>query len=167
MKKDIRLMRYLILSTAISSFSLILLAFCNELTFEELSETGFQRVPIALIALIFWLFLILAYYLLFQISKHRKQYVKTNPKARKALTQKRIGALTFFSNPAAKLADVIAAVTFVYFLITLFVPNVPAVLSFIGIALFAFAIQMHGVFNGINYKYTVFISKSMERGEKL
>lgn len=149
-KKDARLMKAVILLIALSSFSLCFAAVVNH------DGTAFERFAAIAVGLIFWISLIAGYVILFIISGHRKAYERSLPaeSRRKARSKKqRPGVITFFSSPAAFAADCIMILFFILTLVLMFIPGIIQTLLLICIAVLVFAIQMHSILNGINFKY--------------
>lgn len=157
MKKDIRLMRISVILLLISSFSILLVMFAS------FDGTTFQKILAYLTGVSFWLFLILGYVAFYQVSKHRKVYEKKNPSPAYRKAQKRPGILTFFSDRMAMSMDVIMIISLILSLLFLFIPSLNQNIAIVFIAILIFSIHMHSILNGINYKYTLYLSK--KKGE--
>lgn len=98
--------------------------------------------------IMFWLSLASAYSLMIFVDVKRRNFLKQNKKAKK----KRLpGIIRFFSNPAAKCADIASAVSLLLLIIFSFLTE--SYFNYILLALFAFSFQMHCVLNGENYLY--------------
>ena len=143
-------MRAVIFLLAASSIFLCFAAFGSY------NASSFRALVTAVTAILFWGCLIAGYVLLFIISKHRKEYEKRAPRdkrRREAAKKNRPGIITFFSHPAAVIADIAMIGLFIVIMAFMFIPGIPQSLTIILIAFLVFAIQMHGVLNGVNFKY--------------
>lgn len=150
-------MRAVILLLAASSISLCFAAFGSY------DASAFRAVVAVLVGILFWGCLIGGYVLLFIISKHRKEYEKHAPREKRrrdAAKRNRPGIITFFSNPAAVIADIAMIGLFVVIMAFMFIPGISQTLTIILIAFWVFAIHMHGVLNGVNFKYIEIQSKT-------
>lgn len=152
-------MKFVVISLAISSFSLLLV------NFGDYNGSVFNKVIAVLTGVLFWMFLILGYIALAVISGHRKSYQKRidNPDSNKRSnreTKKRPGIICFFVNPKATVADVVMIISFIINLVFIFIPSVNQVIAVIMIAVFAFAVHMHCILNGVNFRYIAHISKN-------
>ena len=156
LNKDIFLMRTALISLTVSSLSLLLGIFA------DFEGYGFQAALGYIAGALFWLFLAGGYWLLFKLSKRRKEFEKDNPDAPYIKRQKRPGILTFFSNRWAALADLVLPISFIILLLILFIP-LGKVVTFIAASAFALSAHMHSVLNGINFKYILYISKKKRR----
>lgn len=156
-QKDVFLMKTTLTLLTISSLSLLLGIFA------DFNGSGFQKALAYFAGAIFWLCMLFAYLTLRSLSQRRKKYEQKHTDASYIKRQKYPGALTFFSNKWAAIADLILLIFAILILIILFVPSPSTVLTFIIAAIFACALQMHAVLNGINFKYILFISKKKER----
>ena len=144
MKKDIQLMRALIVCITLSSLSLLFALF--------VSSDGVSALTV-IPGIIFWGGLIAGYVMLFVISKHRKAYEKTAPRTERRVKKSRPGIITFFSSPAATVADIVMILSFVLTVVFAFIPGFSQTALLILIAVLALAVQMHCILNGVNYKY--------------
>lgn len=153
MKKDIILMKLVVLFLAISSFSLILVPF------SDYDGSAFNVVTAIIAGVLFWLFLILGYLVFAGIAKHRKVYEKKATSSNKgrlsrADNKKKPGIVCFFSNKFAMIADIVLIASFILTLVmVLFIPQTPQVIQIILISLLLFSLHMHCVLNGINFRY--------------
>lgn len=158
MNKDKTLMKFVVISLAISSFSLLLVMF------GDYNGNALNKAIAVLTGVLFWGFLIIGYVILGIISGHRKTYERKNRAdlGRKANrdANKRPGIICFFSNQKAIIADIVMIVSFIINLIFMFIPSVNQVVAVIFIAIFAFAVHMHCVLNGVNFRYIAHISKN-------
>lgn len=151
LKKDIHLMRAVIVLLAVSSLTLCFVSFGSY------DASAFRAVVTVLLAILFWGCLIAGYVLLYVISKHRKEFERnaSRDKRRKEKAKNnRPGFLRFFSNPAARIADVAMVVLFIVNLVIMFIPGISQTITYIFLALLVFSIHMHGILNGVNFEYT-------------
>ena len=104
--------------------------------------------------LLFFLFLLLGYFMFYRFTQFRKQ--NSDPQKGKP------GIIVFFSNPQAKTADIVMIISFIISMITLIMGQVNGaihanflfnLISVLSSAVFIFAIQMHAILNGVNYRY--------------
>ena len=142
MKNTVKLMKLSLLCIAVSSLSLICVAFA------DFGGNGFQCFAAYFTGVVFWTFLIAGYVLLFTVSKRRKADKSV------ALTDMRPGIICFFTGKKAKIADIAMLVTAVLLLVFLFIPSVSTAVRIIFIALLVLSVQMHCILNGVNYRYT-------------
>ena len=99
-------------------------------------------------ALLFWGGLLSAVVLLVIVNFRRKTD-KTQSKVKK----QRVGVFCFFSNRIAMIFDVLTAVFFIAFVVTMFIPSVSDYISLILVVLFLISAYMHSMLNGVNFKY--------------
>ncbi len=150
LKKDIQLMRTVIVCIALSSLSLLLATFVN--------SDGVSALTV-ISGIIFWGGLIVGYIQLFIISKHRKAYEKNAHHIEKRV-KSRPGIITFFSGPAATVADLAMILFFLLTMVFAFIPGFSQTVLLIFIAVLVFAVQMHCILNGVNFKYIKRLAKS-------
>lgn len=117
-------------------------------------------------ALLCWLFLILAYVMFYRFSKFRKAHEPNG-----FADGQRPGIIVFFSNPEAKKADIVMIVSFVISVALTLIKQIilghdPTFKSYlfetvsvVSFAVFIFALQMHAILNGVNYKYYLTLSE--------
>ena len=93
----------------------------------------------------------------YRFTQFRKQ---NNDHAEK--TKGKPGIIVFFSNPQAKKADIVMIISLIISLVTLIMGQVNGawhanllfnLISVLSSAVFIFAIQMHAILNGVNYRY--------------
>lgn len=99
-------------------------------------------------ASLFWGGLLSAIVLLVIVNLRRKAD-KNKPNDKK----QRVGAFCFFSNKIAMIFDVLTAVFFIAFVVTMFIPSVSDYISLILVVLFLISAYMHSMLNGVNFKY--------------
>lgn len=151
MKKDITLMKMVILLLFMSSFSLILSLF------GDYNGNTFNIIMAYAVGVLFWGGLIAGYALLAVINSHRK-----NCSANKTDTSAgRAGIISFFSDRIAMIFDCAMPVLLILTIVFMFIPFDNPVLTVIVYSLLAFSIHMHCLFNGMNFKYI----KSMKKKE--
>lgn len=143
MNRDILLFRISCISFGVSAFSFVL-SFLGDYRGNAISV-----VFAVIIGVLFWLGLIAGAAFLFIINKHRKKAGGKKTANRK----KHIGAITFFSNRYAMIADIAMAVFLVLTILLGFIPGVAREFAMVSLSFFIFAVYMHCVLNGINYKY--------------
>lgn len=114
--------------------------------------------------LLFFLFLLLGYVMFYRFSSARKQ--NSDPTAKR---NGKPGMIVFFSHPLAKKADIVMIISFVISLVMLIIGQVNDaihgnflfnLISVLSSAVFIFAIQMHAILNGVNYRYYMELKKS-------
>lgn len=99
-------------------------------------------------ALLFWGGLLSAVVLLVIVNFRRK-----TDKTQSNNKKQRVGAFCFFSNRIAMIFDVLTAVFFIAFVVTMFIPSVSDYISLILVVLFLISAYMHSMLNGVNFKY--------------
>ena len=137
---------------ALSSASILLA------TFGDYDGEWYQKVAAVMTGVLFWLFLILGYISFFRLSRSRKAFEAKHPDAVKRKSRKP-GVIVFFSNRYAATADIVMVISLIIFLLSLFVPFL-GTLKLLWLAVLIFAAQMHGILNGINYKYIMYIQQN-------
>ena len=141
MNKTVKLMKLSIILVAISSLSLIGVAFA------DFNANGFRRFIAFFTGVVFWIFLIAGYILLAIVSNRRKV------DKRAKITDKRPGIICFFTSKEAKLADIGMFAAIILSLVFSFVPGIGVTVRIIFIALLVLSVQMHCILNGVNYRY--------------
>ena len=159
LKKDIRLMRAVIILIALSSFSLIFAAF------DDYFESALRAVAMIAAGSVFWICLIAGYSILFLISKHRKEYERTvsrdgvrSDRRRRSSSSKRPGIITFFSGTPATVVDAAMILFLILTLVFAFIPGFDQTVLIILISILVFLVQMHCILNGVNFKYIQTVS---------
>ncbi|MCL2004500.1 MAG: hypothetical protein FWG72_10980 [Oscillospiraceae bacterium] len=112
-------------------------------SFEQKESITFAYI----LAAIFWLGLVLG--IVFQLLVSRTRKRDSNYKDEKGLP-----LLRFFSNRPAKFFDALLIAGVVTLAASFFIGSFPQWLTTAAIFASAFGFEMHGVFNGKNYKYT-------------
>lgn len=141
MKNTVKLMKLSIAFVAISSLSLIGVAFA------DFNGSGFPRFIAYFTGAAFWSFLIAGYVLLAVVSNRRKADKRTK------VTDKRPGILCFFTSKEAKIADIGMFAAILFVLVFSFIPGISVAVRIIFIALLVLSVQMHCILNGVNYRY--------------
>lgn len=141
MKNTVKLMKLSIIFVAVSSLSLIGVAF------SDFNANGIRHFTAYVTGAVFWIFLIVGYILLAIVSNRRKA------DKRAKITDKRPGIICFFTSKEAKIADIGMFAAIVLSLVFSFVPGISAAVRVIFIALLVLSIQMHCILNGVNYRY--------------
>lgn len=156
MTLDIKLIKAVIISLFISSFSL-LLSF-----FGDYSGNAFNIIMAYAVGILFWAGLIVGYVLLLIINSHRKKQMNASKKNTSAVRKSRPGIIVFLSNKYAFIADLTMGVTFILTIVFLFIPLFNYGLAVVFGSVLLFSIHMHCLFNGMNFKYINTLNK---RGE--
>lgn len=153
MKKDIVLMKTVIVLLFISSFSLILSLF------GDYNGNVLNVVMAYAVGVLFWGGLIAGYVLLLIINSHRKKTLvsKTDNSAG------RVGIISFFTNKIAIICDCAIPVLLILMIIFIFFPLNNQVITVIIYSLLVFSLHMHCVFNGLNFKYIKSVKKKESR----
>lgn len=145
------------LMLAISSFSLIGVVF--------LDLDDMFKSPLAyLIASAFWVFLAAGYLTFSRIAASRKKAEKDNPDSSKRA--RRPGIVTFFANPTAAKADVLLGVSLVLTPVLQSIPSVDQKVTVVSFSILIFALHMHCIYNGVNYRYIQDIGIRQKRRER-
>jgi hypothetical protein len=105
-----------------------------------------NQTPFLILGISFWTTFLSSYIILFIINHKRKKKVETTHNI------KNIGFFKINSNRFALIFDVIMVFSLIPIIIMLFVAQSNTLL-YIFSFIFVFSIQMHGVFNGQNFKY--------------
>lgn len=157
MNKEQKLFKSAVLMLFISSFSLIFSIFGNYDT------TAFRKILAISGAVLFWLCLIVGYVFFALISERRKAYERRH-RERGVRPEKKAkpGILCFFSNKFAMIADVTMAISLVATLVFLFAPTLNQNLAVIFVAVLLFSAHMHGILNGVNFKYIESLNRKGE-----
>ena len=125
------------------------------------SQSSIVRVLTYFGGLLFWIFLLVGYFMFSRFSKCRKQQ-KNN---RSVDQDGKPGIIVFFSNPSAKKADIVMIVSLILSLLLMIIKQAikgsdPSFnnflfefISVLSFAVFIFAVQMHAILNGVNYRY--------------
>lgn len=151
-------MRLTLIFLSVSSLSLMLA------TIADFKGDTFKVILAYLAGAVFWLFLILGYVTFFVLSKHRKVYEKTKEKAERSEHRRDVGSrsskrplpgiLRFFSNRYAAVADLAMGIS----IILLFVLRNNQIATIIIVSILVLSVHLHGILNGINFKYTTEIN---------
>lgn len=147
MKKDITLMKLVFISLFVSSFSVILSVFA------DYKASDFRIVLGYIGAVLFWICLIIGYVLLWMISKHRKEFERTNKPAHRFKKSKKPGIIRFLSNKYAMIADVAMVVSLIVTLVFIFIPSLNQNVAVVFVACLIFSVHMHSILNGLNFTY--------------
>lgn len=156
LSKKVQYMKRTILFLLLSSLMLLCALFVD-------TENGIVRALAYIGGLLFWIFLLLGYIMFYRFSKFRKEQQKNN---RSVNQNRKPGIIVFFSNPAAKKADIAMILTLIIW-VPLFIVeetnglnNVLQVISVLSAAAFIFAAQMHAILNGVNYRYYLSLTET-------
>lgn len=153
MKRDIFLFKLMCISFGVSAFSM-LLTFFGDYNGNTVAVTF-----AVLIGVFFWLGLMLGAVLLIIVNQHRKKYI-TN---KKSLSKNKIGAITFYSNRLAAIADIAMVILFILMMAVMFIPYVGQSIAMVLFSFLLFAIYMHCVLNGINFIYIKSINEECKK----
>ena len=141
----------------ISSFSLIFSIFGNYDT------TTFKKIMAITGAVLFWLCLMVGYVIFSLISERRKAYErKHRERGIRPVKKGKPGILCFFSNKYAMIADITMVASFIVTLVFLFAPSLNQNIAVIFVSVLVFAIHMHGILNGVNFKYIESLNRKGE-----
>lgn len=105
-----------------------------------------QKVLTTLCASVFWGFLLAGYGMFWIVNFFRRKQEHTAGK-------RRIGIVTFFRNPPAKLMDCICITGIILLVISAWAEFLQGYLQYIISFLVLFSFHMHCIFNGDTYKY--------------
>lgn len=148
MNKDKKYFRASCVAFAVSALS-ILLTFAA-----DYKGNAIAVVLAVLTGALFWLGIVFGFVFLFAVNGKRKANRRYNePEGT------RIGLLTFFSNPNAKVVDIAMIVLFFLALLSALIPVIGQGVTLVFISLFLLSVYMHGMLNGRNYRYIKTISK--------
>ena len=135
-------MKTIIIMLFISSFS-ILLAFAG-----DYGGKVIYIICAYATGILFWTMLILAYCLFVVLNFKRKKQLKV-----KSSAIKQMGFFRLFSNSYARIFDILLFVFLLLTILFFIVPVFNQALSVIFLSCFLFSLHMHGILNGVNYKY--------------
>lgn len=150
-----RKMLITILLLMISSYSLMLSPAA------DFDSDGFTRILAYMIGIVFWLCLISAYVIFIIVNKERRK----KKRSRNKIKQKP-AALTFFSSKPAAVADIVSVVCIIPTVIIFCGTNaIPQLFQYFIISTLIFAVQMHFILNGKNFR-ELFSPKKTEGGHE-
>lgn len=152
MKKDIFLFKLSFSLFIISAIS-ILLSFFGSYKDGNAAEVFFA----VLTGILFWGGLAAAIVALLILNSHRKSFEHKHRERNKNTFS--IGIITFFSNGAAKIADVIMIALIIIFAAIMFILAVGMSVKIIVFAPMLASIYAHSMLNGMNYKYILKLNK--------
>ena len=109
-------------------------------------QEGGKRAGAYILALAFWLFFIMGLVFLRPVSERRKKDKSYRSKSGTAL-------LRFFSNKPALVFDALLIAGIFVLLLAFIVRAVPGWITLAATFTAVFSLEMHGLFNGENYKY--------------
>lgn len=143
-----------VISIGLSALSL------SFIPFGSFAGSDFQRIIAYIIGIVFWLGIIVGYCLFIIVARTRKKSKKQKllPKTENI----RIGVLSFFKTFPGMIADIVCAISVVALIITVVFGNSSTWIVYVLVSVLIFSIQMHGIFNGINFVYI----KSYKKEEK-
>lgn len=155
LKKDIFLMKLVVVSLFISSFSL-LLSF-----FGSYSGNVFNFIMALMTGILFWIGLIVGYVFLVIVNSHRNRTEKkdTDGMSKSKKQKTKPGIICFLSNKYAAVADVAMVLFLVLSLVFLFIPSLSQGIALVFVSFFLFSLHMHCIFNGVNFRYINSIDK--------
>lgn len=107
---------------------------------------GWQRTLESILAGVFWFGFIMGFVSLRPIDKKRKAENEDIEKSGVTFFQ-------FFANKPAIIFDVLLILCLIITAVSTAVPTLPQILSFGGMFGLVFSLEMHGIFNGRNFKY--------------
>lgn len=167
LSKEKQLMKRTILFLLISCLTLLCAVFVD-------TENGVVRAFTYVGGLLFWIFLLLGYIMFYRFSKYRKSQQKNN---RSVNQDHKPGIIVFFSNPAAKKADIVMILSLIISVVMVLIkqgikgsdPTFNSLLyefvSVLSFALFLFTAQMHAILNGVNYRYYLSLTGKHRRNQ--
>lgn len=100
----------------------------------------------------FWLMLIIGIVTQIIVSVSIKKW-KLQKKGKLKRHLKRIGLISFFSNPIAKVFDILTIIGLIGFVISMLITNATGYVCYIFMAITVFAFSSHCIFNGKNFYY--------------
>lgn len=164
LSKETQYMKRTILFLLISSLMLLCSLFVD-------TENSVVRALTYIGGLLFWIFLLIGYFMFYRFSRFRKSQQKNN----RSVKQKLPGVIVFFSNPQATKADIAMILSLVISVAMMVIKQVikgsdPTfnnflfeLISVLSFAIFIFAIQMHAILNGVNYRYYLSLTETKRR----
>ena len=156
MKKDILLFRFSCVLFGISSFS-ILLSIIGDYKGDSIAV-----LFAILTGILFWSGLILGVVSILLVNQHRKRFEK-----RKSINyrkkQHRVGAISFFNNKPAAIADIALVVLLIIILAAMFIPVISQNITIIFLAFLLLSVYMHCMLNGVNFIYIKSIEEECKK----
>lgn len=159
-KKSIEIIMIIVFS-AISALALLCIPFVN------VNSNGINGAFGYVVAVLFWLGIILETVFFAKLNHKRKQTkLQTKDDKATAKAKHRCGLVSFFSNTKAVVFDILllVAIVFIAIIIIFKILNVWVVMS--SLAVGYFSLQMHCLFNGKNYFFYRMSSNLSEEEEK-
>ena len=127
------------------SLSIAFMPFASEQKFNNF------MVPVYVVGGIFWGFIFISYGSLLILNHARKKHLKAYDSTTD--TKRRPGIFCIWTNLPAKVFDTLMIISLLGGIFTLMKFPTETQLIFILIAVFFFSVNMHGLFNGKNYRF--------------
>ena len=118
-----------------------------------LLSASFLLMPMSqpLPGILFWAGLALGIIPQILLEHQRRQFFRRYRANRKRYQKRHCGALTFFSGPAAQIADIFFLISLTATLLALIITRAVGYICYVTIALTVFTFSLHCVTNGRNY----------------
>lgn len=149
MKSDIKCFKASLAMLTLSVLSLIISFFI------KLDGSVGDIVLICIGEALFWGLMAAGYVMLAKVNKSRKSKLKDNKNKKKY----KPGIICFFSNKYAIVADITMGFAFIMTIIFRIFPVLNEVLFVVFAMILILAINMHCIFNGVNFKYIKSVSE--------
>lgn len=104
-----------------------------------------------IVGICFWAFLLIGIFAQVILSLRRKAWYQSQRINIKRSCAKRIGAIAFFSNMQALIADLVGVVALIGLIISAFLTHSTGYICYVFLALLSFAFCMHCILNGKVY----------------
>lgn len=139
--------------------SFLLMPLGDEVYDEGLSSYSF------IAGLMFWISIIMAIITQCVLSWRRKSWYVIH-RIRRAKNIQRIGVISFFKNGYATIADVIATLSLLGFVVAMIATQGAGYICYVLVSLFVFSFSMHCILNGKVYYHIVNQNKKLQNIEK-
>lgn len=135
-----------VLSLCFFSFSFLLMSIENENTSEKLSICSL------IAGIIFWISMLILIVVQIVLSLRMRKWMKKY-KIKQFRDASKIGAISFFKNTYAIVADVLMVISLTALVVLIVVTQGTGYICFIAITIFVFSFSMHCVLNGKVFYY--------------
>ena len=125
----------------------------------DLDGDGFERTAGYIIGLSFWICLTMGYLLLWRLNKKRRQSLTKYPRKRH---KHQIGLFSLFNSSFGGISDIVCAGCLVTLIALLITGSENEWLTVTATASLVFSIHMHSIFNGENYLFLQYATKTRE-----
>lgn len=133
----------------------------------QIQGQGIQKVFAYVVPIIFWGSVLSEGICLLKINSLRKQIMLLRAFKEKKAFQKRIGLISFFKNKEALIIDVVLFVSAVAEAIFSILQLRSEWLHIVCISIIFMSLNLHGILNGINYSYFIYVKKILKDKEKM